>query len=198
MPARWQGTNTGGSMGIEKVILIGAAIVLLALVIYAFNRLVMLKHRVRAAWSDIDVQLKRRYDVIPKLVEAVKAYGNFEQTLQLQVARLRGANQTAAAAASRGQEESRLSGLVMNIFALAEAYPKLRASENFLNLQRELSEVENQVQYARRYYNGAVRDLNVLIQQFPTNLIARWFRFAQAEYFEIELATERESPAMEF
>lgn len=182
----------------EKAIVIGLALVVLALVIYAFNRLVMLKHRVRAAWSDIDVQLKRRYDVIPKLVQSVTAYGNFEQTLQLQVARLRGENQTAAAAAKRGQEESRLSKLVMNIFALAEAYPQLQASENFLNLQREVSEVENQIQFARRYYNGAVRDLNVLIQQFPTNLIARWFRFQPAEYFEIELATERESPEMEF
>lgn len=179
-------------------ILVGVAVVVLAFAIYLFNRLVMLKHRVRAAWSDIDVQLKRRHDLIPKLVEAVKSYGNFEQTVQLQVARLRGENQTAATAERRGQEESRLSKLVMNIFALAEAYPQLRASENFINLQRELSEVENQVQYARRYYNGAVRDLNVLIQQFPSNLMARTFRFRAAEYFEIELATERESPAMEF
>lgn len=182
----------------ETAILVGLAVVVLALAIYAFNRLVMLKHRVRAAWSDIDVQLKRRYDLIPKLVQAVSAYGNFEQTLQLQVARLRGENQGAAAAAKRGQEESRLSQLVLNIFGLAEAYPQLRASENFLNLQRELSEVENQIQFARRYYNGAVRDLNVLIQQFPTNLVARLFRFAPAEYFEIELATERQSPEMAF
>lgn len=173
------------------------AVAVLVFAIYAFNRLVMLKHRVRAGWSDIDVQLKRRYDLLPKLVEAVKAYGNFEQTVQLQVARLRDKSQ-ASAAQQRGQEESRLSKLVMNIFALAEAYPQLHASESFLDLQREISEVENHIQFARRYYNGAVRDLNVLIQQFPSNLIARTFRFRAAEYFEIELATERESPTMEF
>lgn len=174
-----------------ETILIGVAVAAVLFTVYAFNRLVMLKHRVRAGWSDIDVQLKRRHDLLPKLVEAVKAYGNFEQTVQLQVARLRNGNQAASA---RGQEETRLSKLVMNIFALAEAYPQLRASESFLDLQREISEVENHIQYARRYYNGAVRDLNVLIQQFPSNLVARVFRFRAADYFEIELATERDSP----
>lgn len=176
------------------------AAVLVLVVIILFNRFVRLKHQVDAAWSDIDVQLKRRYDLIPKLVDAVKAYGSFEQTVNLQVTRLRKQAESGAMdnAATRATEESKLSQMMLNIFALAEAYPQLKASRNFLDLQNGITEVEEHIQYARRFYNGAVRQLNVLVQQFPSNLIAKLFRFREADYFEVTLATERQSPELEF
>lgn len=170
-----------------------SALVLLP-AIWIFNRLVRSRHLVRAAWSDIDVQLKRRHDLIPKLVDVVKAYANFEQVVQLQLTRVRAQAQTPDNAVPRSVEENRLTHLVSNLFAIVEAYPDLKASRSFLELQENLSAVEDDIQYARRFYNGAVRQLNVLVEQFPSNLLARLFGFGMADYFEVDLATERQSP----
>lgn len=174
---------------------------LLALILiwatWTYNRLVSFRHRVAAAWSDIDVQLKRRYDLIPKLVDAVKAYSDFEARVQERVTRLRSAPD-AAPNEERARGESELSREIGAMLLVAEDYPDLKASESFLSLQRALTEVEDHIQYARRYFNGAVRQLNILVAQFPSNLVASALGFGAEEYFEIELATERDSPEMRF
>ncbi|GMR08642.1 MAG: LemA family protein [Gammaproteobacteria bacterium] len=173
-----------------------AAVILWAIVI--FNKLVKNKNRVFGAWSDIDVQLKRRHNLIPKLVDVVKAYAQYEQDVMEKVTALRTESHTDESVHKRSNDESQLSFMVRNMFAVAEDYPDLKADESFLNLQNNLTEVENQIQFARRYYNGAVLNLNIMIQQFPSNLIANSFKFITAEYFEIELATQRQSPDMDF
>lgn len=190
----------------EQTYLLAIMAIIILWAVYVFNRLVMLRHVVQAAWSDIDVQLKRRHDLIPRLVEAVKAYGNFEQTVNLQVSRVRSKAQAQAGdgedaiehASERAADESSLSKMMLNIFALAEAYPRLKTNRSFIDLQDNLGEIEDHIQHARRHYNGAVRQLNVMIGQFPGNLVAKMFRFREAEYFEIQLATERRSPGVGF
>lgn len=172
-----------------------AAGTLLALLLYGvvlFNRLVARRNHAREAWSGIDVQLKRRYDLLPKLVEVVKAYGRYEQ------ATLQGVTEARAvgAGAARRQAENGLTRGLRQLFALVEAYPAIKADQSYLGLQREVSETEEQIQYARRYYNGTVRELNILVESFPSNVVARLFRFRPEEYFEIELATQRESPEL--
>lgn len=173
-----------------------AAVIILAIAIY--NKLVKSKHQVFEAWSDIDVQLKRRHNLIPKLVEVVKTYAQYEQGVMQSVTLLRTENHTDESMHKRSEDETRLSFMRRNLFAVAEDYPDLKANESFLGLQNNLTEVENQIQFSRRYYNGAVRVLNIMTQQFPSNLIAGFFKFNAAEYFEIELATQRQSPSMDF
>lgn len=173
-----------------------AAGALLALLLYGvvlFNRLVARRNHVLEAWSGIDVQLKRRHDLLPKLVEVVKAYGRYEQATLEQIT---GARAAAGSGAERREAENGLSRGLRQLFALAEAYPELKANQGYLDLQRQVSDTEEQIQYARRYYNGTVRELNVLVESFPSNLVARWFGFRTMEFFEIELATQRESPEM--
>ncbi len=165
------------------------AALLLALLIWAvviYNLLVRDLHRVRAAWSDIEVQLKRRHDLIPKLVEAVKQYAAYEQATLSTLTGLRSRAAQAAEAGLRAPLEQQLGSAMHKLVALAEAYPDLRASESFLDLQRNLTGVETDIQMARRYYNGAVRNYNVRIHSFPDLLIARLFRFRPAEFFELE------------
>jgi LemA protein len=157
--------------------------------IVTYNRLVRRKHHVFEAWSGIDVQLKRRHSLIPGLAEAVKAYARFEQDTLTRVTA-----QRTQSVAERIAAESEISQGLARLIAVAEGYPALKANENFLDLQRNLSEVEEQIQYARRYYNATVRELNILIQSFPSRLIARPLGFRESEYFEISLATQRESP----
>jgi LemA protein len=178
-----------------ETIIIGVVILW---VVYTYNRLVRNKHLVFEAWSGIDVQLKRRHNLIPKLVDAVKAYSDFESNVLRRVTEIRSHGLESDQVAQRAAEESEISGAVRELFAVVEAYPDLKTSEQFLNLQTNLTEVENQIQLARRYYNGTVREQNVLIQSFPSNLIAGLFKFKESEYFEIALATERQSPKMEF
>lgn len=172
----------------EHWILGGALLALLLWGITLFNRLVARRNHVLEAWSGIDVQLKRRHDLLPKLVEVVKAYGRHEQATLAQVAGARGA--------ALREAENAVTGQLRQLFALAEAYPDLKANQGYLDLQRQVSETEEQIQYARRYYNGTVRELNVLVQSFPSNLVARLFGFREMDYFEIELATQRESPGL--
>lgn len=167
-----------------------AAVLLGALVwgVVAFNLLVRDRHRVAQAWSDVDVQLKRRHDLIPKLVEVVKRHAGFEQSVLERVTSLRNRGVAEASPARLGEVETELSAGVHRLIALAEAYPDLKASESFLNLQANLTDTENQIQYARRYYNGAVNNLNTRIETFPDLILARLFAFRPAEYFEFEPA----------
>src|SRR5690606_28779159 len=144
-----------------------------------------LKVRAESAWSDIDVQLKRRHDLIPNLVETVKGYAAHEKGTFEAVVNARSRAMSAQGPAARAEAENMLSGALKSLFALAEAYPQLRAAENFGQLQQSLNAIEDAVQNARRYYNAVVRDLNTKIQQFPSNIIARSFGFREREFFEI-------------
>lgn len=167
-------------------------------VIIMFNRLVKLRAFVREALSGIDVQLKRRHDLIPKLVDAVKGYSQYERNLFQEVTSIRTRISGARSIREKGEAENGLSRALKDIFALAEAYPDLKANQNFLDLQKNISEVEDEIQLARRYYNGTVRNYNIMIESFPSNFIARAFKFEPAEFFEIEYATERKEPDLKF
>lgn len=161
---------------------------LVVYVIFAYNNFVRMVQRAKEAWADIDVQLKRRYDLIPNLVETVKGYAAHERTAFENVTNARakamGAEQSGNPAAI-AEAENMLTGALKSLFAVAEAYPDLKANTNFLELQRELSDTENKIQAARRFYNGTVRDLNTAIQSFPGNIIAGMFRFSEREFFEL-------------
>ena len=160
------------------------AAALLALAVIAFNRLVRLRNQVRAGWSDIDVQLLRRHDLVPMLVDAVKAYASHEKTLFERVAALRSEAMSARSPMRLATVEAALEHEVGRLLVLNEAYPQLKASENFLRLQRDLVDVEDHLQFARRFYNGAVRALNDGVQAFPDLLVARSLGFKPAEFFE--------------
>ena len=174
------------------------AVIALA-VIVVYNGLVRLNVQAGNAWSDIDVQLKRRHDLIPNVVETVKGYASHErQTLEAVInARNRAVAVQGAGPAERGQAEGVLAGALRGLFALAEAYPQLRAAENFGQLQSTLAQIEEAVQSARRYYNAVVRDLNTRIQQFPSNLVAGMFGFKTRDFFEIP-DTEKAVPQVKF
>ncbi len=165
-------------------ILAVAALAAIGWIVVSYNLLVRDKNRVLAAWSDIDVQLKRRHDLIPKLVEAVRRYAAFEQATLETVTALRVEAMGIADVEKLADTEGRLGAGIHKLIALAEQYPDLKASGNFLDLQHEISDVEDHIQYARRYYNGAVRNLNTRIDTFPDNLVAKTFRFTPAAYFE--------------
>jgi LemA protein len=156
--------------------------------IVSFNRLVRDRHRVAQAWSDVGVQLKRRHDLIPKLVETVRQYASYEGALLEQVTELRARGLNESSPAGLGPIEGSLAAGINRLFAVVEDYPELKASDSFLDLQRNLTEVETQIQFARRYYNGAVNNLNTRIDTFPDLLVARVFGFVPAEYFEPEPA----------
>jgi LemA protein len=162
--------------------------------VWTFNRFVRLRNQVNEAWAGIDVQLQRRYDLVPGLVATVKGYMKHESGVLERVTRLR--QQPDMTVGRRGGEETGLSHSIGRLFALAEEYPDLKASAGFRQLHDSLVEVEEQLQYARRYYNGSVRDNNNLAESFPSLLIARLFRFRLAEFFEIELASQRQPPTV--
>lgn len=161
-----------------------AALVLWA--IFAYNRFVRLGFRADEAWSDIDVQLKRRYDLIPNLIETVKGYATHEREAFENVTKARAAAMGAQTPAQHAQAENQLTGALKSLFAVAEAYPDLKANQNFLELQRELSDTENKIQAARRFYNTNVRDLNTAVDTFPSNLIAGMFKFGKREFFDLD------------
>jgi len=170
------------------------ALAVLTWVIVIFNRLVRDRNRVRTAWSDIDVQLKRRYDLIPKLVAAVDAYAGYERATLTTLTELRSRTQQVVDIGQKGAIEQQIGSGLRQLVALAEAYPELKADRGFLQLQGELSEVENHIQYARRYYNGAVRNLNTRIESFPDLLIAGSFGFRSQPFFELETPGEGAPP----
>jgi LemA protein len=161
----------------------------------AFNLLIRDRNRVAQAWSDVDVQLLRRHDLIPRLVEMVKGYAGYERAVLANVAEIRSQAATASPAA-RGEAEKAVSSGVTKLVALAEAYPDLKASENFRDLHDKLVDTENQIQFARRYYNGAVNLLNNRIQRFPDLLVANTFGFRLAEFFDLEDAAAAKAPAV--
>jgi LemA protein len=165
-------------------IAVAAGLLIYAIVIY--NRLVTLKNQGLAAWSDIDVQLKRRHDLIPKLIDAVKQYAAYEQTTLSAVTELRVQSDLIKDPEDKGRLESSLGRELHKLIAVAEAYPDLKADQNFLSLQQDISDVEQDIQHARRFYNGAIRLLNTQIDSFPDLLIARLFGFQHGHYFQIE------------
>ncbi len=173
------------------ILLIACALIIVWAIVI-FNRLVKRKHLVKEAWSGIEVQLKRRHSLIPNLVEAVKAHARYESETLSHLTAIR--NRPTSEPLAQAEGENRLSQDIRQLLAVAEAYPQLQADQSYLNLQHNLSTVEEDIQYARRYYNGTVRNLNVLIESFPSNLVARLFAFARADYFEVELATVRDTP----
>jgi len=181
-------------------IIIAAAAAVAACAVVIFNRLVRLRQMASEAWSGIDVQLKRRSDLVPNLVEAVKGYAAHERSVLEEVAELRGIARAMPTAdvAGRAKAEAALSEGIGKLLALAEGYPDLKASENFLELQRELGALEDDLQMARRYYNGATRNLNVEVQSFPSSVIAAVCGFSTRDFFELSDAGERRPPQVEF
>ncbi|NTU47860.1 MAG: LemA family protein [Syntrophobacteraceae bacterium] len=175
---------------------VGASVVFLFIAIY--NRFIRGKNLVQEAWSGIDVQLKRRHDLIPNILESVKGYMQYEQKTLQSIVDLRGRSMSTESVKEKAQVEGEISRTLKSIFALAEAYPDLKASQTFLDLQGNLASIEEQLQLARRYYNGAVRDYNILVESFPSVIVARMYNFQLAEFFEIESAAEREVPAVKF
>lgn len=179
-------------------ILLIAIVVVVLWVIALFNGLVRLKNRVSEAWSDIDVQLKRRYDLIPNLMETVKGYMKHEEGVLVKVTEARNMAMNATGTEAKGKAENALSETLKSLFAVAENYPDLKASQNFLQLQDEISDTENKIQASRRFYNGNVRDFNTKIQVFPNNMIANTLGFKAFEFFEIENEKERENVQVKF
>lgn len=179
-------------MGISVV----AVIILLVLFAAAltYNRLVTLRNMVMEGWSGIDVQLMRRAALIPNLVETVKGYMVHERNLLAEIAQLRSRSLGTEKVGQKGEIETALSRSLGNLLAVAEGYPDLKASRNFLELQSELTEIEDQIQMARRYYNGTVRNFNIAVESFPSNLIAKLFSFVQAEFFAIDDNNDRQVP----
>jgi len=177
-------------------LLVVAAAVVLA-VVFIYNSLVRLRVLSDNAWSDIDVQLKRRHDLVPNLVETVKGAAGYERGTLEAVIEARSRAMSAQGPAARGEAEGALTAALRQFFALAESYPQLRAVESFGQLQASLTQLEDAIQNARRYYNAVVRDLNTRIQQFPANLVAGLFGFASREFFQLDADREREVPVVD-
>ncbi len=179
--------------------LIAAAVVaVLAYAVLLFNRLVRLRNMVREGWSGIDVQLKRRTDLVPNLVETVKSYAAHERSVLEDVTRLRATSVAATGVENQANAAQALSGSLNRLMALAEAYPQLKADRNFLELQKQLAGTEDQIQMARRYYNGAARNLNIAVQSFPAVLIAGPLGFSEQPFFELENRAEGQAPQISF
>lgn len=181
-------------------IAIGILLAVAAYAVVIYNGLVKARQMVREAWSGIDVQLKRRADLIPNLLETVKGYASHEKDTLAEVTEMRTRAQGVPAGdvAGRAVAEGMLSQALGKLFAVAEAYPDLKANENFRDLQQSLDKMETEIQMARRYYNGAARDLNVQVESFPSNFVANTFKFEQADYFEIENDADRAVPKVDF
>ena len=177
-------------------------LILLAIVaivgITIYNSLVKMRTQAQGAWADIDVQLKRRWDLIPNLVETVKGYASHERDTLEAVIEARNRAMSASGPADKAQAENMLSGALKSLFALSEAYPQLRAVESFTSLQGTLGEIEDAVQSSRRYYNAVVRDYNTKVEQFPSVLVANAFRFQKEEFFELDDEAQRDAPTVSF
>jgi LemA protein len=180
------------------IIVIILAVLIIA-VISIYNKLVRLRNTVRSSWSDIDVQMKKRFDLVPNLIETVKGYAAHEKSVFEKVTQARSTAMQATSPAEMAKAENMLRDTLKSLFAVAEAYPDLKANANFLQLQSQLQDLENSIESARRYYNAVVRDFNTLIESFPSNLIASQFRFKQEEFFQLEApAEERKVPKVNF
>ena len=180
------------------VILLVAIIIVGGYLVYVYNALVKNKNLVAEGWSGIDVQLRRRADLIPNLVETVKGYASHEDKLFRDIAELRAKGIAGGSVTEQSQVSQAMTGLLGRLFAIAEAYPELKADANFRDLQDKLAGVEDEIQLSRRYYNGAVRNFNTMIESFPSNLIAGFFQFVKADFFEIGDQAARQVPKVEF
>ena len=178
------------------LLLVVALIVVWLVAVY--NGLIRLRNQTDEAWSDIDVQLKRRYDLIPNLINTVKGYASHESAVFEQVSQARGAAMGATTPQEKLAADNMITSTLKTLFAVTEAYPDLKANQNFLKLQDELSDTENKIQASRRFYNGNVREFNTKLQVFPTNMIGNKLGFKPREFFGIENATERETPKVQF
>ncbi len=187
-----------GQTMLEIGIPVAIAVLLIIWAIRIYNSLVFNRNLVEEGWSGIETQLKRRSNLIPNLVETVKGYMGQERGVLEKVTEMRARTGQAATPAERGKAEGLLGQALANIFAVAEAYPELKSNENFMDLHRQLAQIEDEIQKARRYYNGTVRNLNVLIESFPSNIVAGMFSFVKAEFFEIENEADRAVPQVSF
>ncbi len=179
-------------------VVLGVLALLAFWAIAIFNKLVRRRNLVQEGWSGIDVQLKRRANLIPNLLQTVKGYMKHERKVLTAVTKMRSQTMKAQSPEDRGRAEGALSQALVNLFAVAENYPDLKANQNFMDLQAQLAELEEQIQLSRRYYNGSVRNLNITIESFPSNVIAGMFKFVRAQFFEIEDAADRAVPKVEF
>ncbi len=179
-------------------IIVGVVVAFILWLIGVYNSLIRTKNHVNEAWSDIDVQLKRRYNLIPNLVETVKGYAKHEREVFEKVTQARSQAMGAQSVEEHGKAENMLKGALKSLFAVAENYPELKASQNFSKLQDELADTENKIQASRRFYNGNVRDFNTKIQVFPTNMFAKRLGFNKREFFEIEEEGEKKNPEVKF
>jgi len=176
------------------LIILAIVAALIITVISIYNKLVRLRNTVKSSWSDIDVQCKKRYDLVPNLVETVKGYASHERAVFEKVTEARSMAMKANSPAEMAKAENMLRDTLKSLFAVAEAYPELKANANFMQLQSQLQELENHIEYARRYYNAVVRDYNILIESFPSNLIASQFGFKQEELFQLETPEVERKP----
>jgi len=177
---------------------VGVIVIAILFAIGAYNSLVRLKNLTKEAWSDIDVQLKRRYNLIPNLVNIVKGYAGHEKEVFQKVTEARGRAMGAKNPEEAAEAERGLSAVLKTLFAVAENYPELKANQNFLKLQEDLTDTENKIEASRRFYNGNVRDFNTKQEVFPYNVIAKSFGFSKREFFETAVAEEREAPEVKF
>lgn len=185
-------------MSITTIVILALVVILVLWIVSLYNKLVSRRNLVKEGWSGIDVSLKKRYDLIPNLVETVKGYAAHEKGTLEEVTRYRTASMQAGTQHDKIAAETNLSRALGSLFAVAENYPDLKANTNFLQLQDELSAIENNLESARRYYNGTVRENNILVESFPANIIAGMFGFRTSEFFEIDNATHRERPNVSF
>jgi len=179
-------------------VILGVIVLIVLWVIWVFNSLIALKNQTQEAWADIEVQLKRRSNLIPNLIEIVKGYAKHEKEVFENVTKARAQMLKAKTPQEAAKAEGELTGALKTLFAVAENYPQLRASENFQKLQDELTDTEDKIQAARRFYNASVRDFNIRIQSFPERLIAGMLGFKPFEYFEVETEAERKVPKIKF
>ncbi len=180
------------------LIISGALLLIGGFFIVVYNKLVKLRNMMQEGWSGIDVQLKKRYNLIPNLVNTVKGYAGHEKQVFENVAALRTMGINAKTVKEQEQAENQITQALGRIFAVAENYPDLKANANFIDLQKQLSEIEEDIQMARRYYNGTVRDHNIMVESFPSNIVANLFSFKKGEYFELKNHAERSVPTVEF
>lgn len=180
------------------LIVLGLVAVIFVWFAAIYNKLVKGKTLVKEGWSGVDVQLKRRYDLIPNLVETVKGYSQHEKGLFEEVANLRSRSMNAGTLKEKGEAEAALSNTLKSLFAVAEAYPELKANQNFMELQKALYDTEEQIQLSRRYYNGTVRNYNIIVEAFPSNIVASMFKFGKEEFFGVESEAVREAPKVGF
>ncbi|MBI5848985.1 MAG: LemA family protein [Nitrospirae bacterium] len=180
--------------GLVLMLFLVIAVLVVVAVVVIYNRLVRLRTTVKSSWSDIDVNLKKRYDLVPNLVETVKGYAGHEKSVFENVALARSAAMKASSTADKAKSENMFTETLKSLFAVAEAYPQLRANENFMQLQQQLKELEDNIESARRYYNAVVRDYNIMTETFPSNVIAGQFRFEKSEFFELEEAGVERKP----